>query len=125
MRLSTFLNCSDKFQKFFVDFSAGAVLAWLWTSRLLQGRPGWSCAMPGSTADSCSVSSGGIFHCISNVKADSDPEDDCTALLGVAVLRSSSTTAVACIFLVLLVLCTSSCFRRLSAAREGGPSLSW
>ena len=56
------------------------------------------------------------------MKVDSEPEDDCPALLGVAVLRSSSTTAVACILLVLLVFMHIVSFLRLSAAR-GGRSL--
>ena len=59
------------------------------------------------------------------MKVGSDPEDDCPALLGVAVPRSSSTTAVARILLVLLVfmhlaLCSST-VRRL----EERSSLSW
>ena len=65
------------------------------------------------------------FYGISYVNVDSDPEDDCPALHGVAVLRSSSTTAVACILLVLLVFMHLVSFLRLSAARGGGPSLSW
>ena len=73
-----------------------------------------ACAMPGSIADTCSVTLGGIFYGISYVKVDSDPEDDCPALLGVAVLRSSSTTAVACILLVLMVFMHLVSFLRLS-----------
>ena len=96
-------------------------LAWLWTSRLFPGRPGWSWALCLRNAwfDSGYMfcHSWWYFYGISYVKVDSDPEDNCTVSL--VLLRSSSTTAVACILLVLLLFIHLVRFLRLSAAGVG------